>query len=388
MTGYLIAPHDYCLRQRTTFPMQRSNSAPRDRALFPQPLDRVAIALIVVLALLIGLLLSGGERTAPRVREFNWQDKQIGAEDTAFVLTFSRPMDHSSVETNLRLTPPLPGKFSWAGRRMAYTLNTPAPYGTLFQLQLQGAKNRFDGAGIGRASIQAFTGRFQTRDRVFAYIGVQGEEDGRLILYNLTQQQKKILTPKNLVVMEFKPYPLGDRLLFTATQRAAQPQGLLEQKLYRVTTGIQVQTPPQLDTQAEESNQMTHAEPAGNTELVLDSNTYQNLKFDLSSNGKIIIVQRVNRTDPSDFGPWILRQAEQPQPLKGEPGGDFLITPDSDSLAISQGQGLAILPLKPDAKPLNFLPKFGMVLNFSRDGSLAAMVKFNSDRTRDRKSVV
>lgn len=68
--------------------------------------------------------------------------------------------------------------------------------------------------------------------------------------------------------------------------------------------------------------------------------------------------------------------------MRGQPGGDFLITPDSDSLAIAQGQGLAILPLQPDAIPLNFLPKFGMVLAFSRDGSLAAMVKFNTDSTR------
>jgi hypothetical protein len=356
----------------------RSMSPPRSS--FPLALDRVAIALMVVLGLLIGGLLWGGDRTAPWVREFSWQGKQIGADDTAFIMTFSRPMDHASVESNLRIEPPLPGKVSWAGRRMAYTLTIPAPYGTDFRVQLEGAKDRF--SHVRRAPIQPFKGQFKTHDRAFAYIGVDGEEEGRLVLFNLNRQEKQILTPKELVVMEFKPYPLGDRILFGATQRVAKTQGLLEQQLYTVTTGIHIEPPAQLDNQASSNPAPAAAEPAGKLELVLDSATYQNLRFDLSADGQIIVVQRVNRNDPADFGPWLLKVGESPKPLKGQPGGDFLITPDSASLAISQGQGLAILPLQPDAKPLNFLPKFGMVLNFAQDGSLAAMVKFNTDRTR------
>jgi len=362
--------------------MQDSPSRFSSRAPFPQPLDRVAIALMLVLAILTGIVLWSGERTAPRVREFNWQGKHVGADDTAFVLTFSRPMDHASVEENLRITPPMPGKISWAGRRMAFTPTLPLPYGTAFEVQLQGGKDQFGKLGNSRATMRPFTGQFRTRDRAFAYIGVQGEEAGRLVLYNLTRQQKQILTPPELVVMDFKPYPLGDRILFSASERANQNQGMLAQKLYTVTTGIQVDPPAQLDQPNQSAVSRSQSDTPGQMTLLLDSDPYQNLKFDLSNDGRIIVVQRVNRNDPADFGPWILRQGEQPQPLKGEPGGDFLITPDSNSLAIAQGQGLAILPLQPDAKPLDFLPKFGMVLNFSQDGSLAAMVKFNADRTR------
>ncbi len=348
---------------------------------FPLPLDRLAIALMVALSLAIGMLLWGGERVSARVRDFSWQGRQIGADDTAFILSFSRPMNHTSVEQNLRITPDLPGKKSWAGRRMAYTLDMPAPYGTTFQVTLEGATDRFTQGK--HAAMQPFKGQFRTRDRAFAYIGVDGEEAGRLMLFNLNSREKIPLTPPDLTVMEFKPYPLGDRILLTATQRNSQAQGLLEQKLYSVTTGIHVQPPDQLKTPVIESAQSTSkAAPAGQLELVLDNTDYQNLKFDLSDDGKVIVVQRVKRDDPAVFGPWIVRQGEPPQPLKGEPGGDFLITPDSSSLAIAQGQGLAILPLQPDAKPLDFLPKFGVVLAFSQDGSQAAMVKFNSDRTR------
>lgn len=359
--------------------MTRSNFTSTLRAL-TQPIDRVAIVLIVALSLLIGILLLSGDHASARVRDFSWQDKQIGADDTAFTLTFSRPMNHASVESNLRLEPPLPGKISWAGRRMAYTLKIPAPYGTAFQVQLQNAQDRF--AGSGRSTMQPFKGSFQTHDRVFAYIGVSGEEAGRLVLFNLNQQQKQVLTPPTMVVTEFKPYPLGDRLLFAATPRTTQPAVLTDQQLFVVTTGIQVQPPVQPDAQSSPTQPLTSAVPPGKVDLVLDNKDYQNLKFDLSADGNLIVVQRVNRSNPNDFGAWFIKAGEPPQPLKGEPGGDFLITPDSQSLAIAQGQGLAILPLQPGAKPLDFLPKFGMVLSFARDGSQATMVKFNTDNTR------
>ncbi|MBW4582404.1 MAG: hypothetical protein KME42_22780 [Tildeniella nuda ZEHNDER 1965/U140] len=345
-----------------------------------QPIDRVAIVLIVALSLLIGILLLSGNHASARVRDFSWQGKQVGADDTAFTLTFSRPMNHASVESNLRIEPPLAGRVSWAGRRMAYTLNTPAPYGTQFQVKLPNAQDRF--ASDGKVSMQPFTGLFETHDRAFAYIGVSGEEAGRLVLFNLNQQQHQILTPKDMVVMEFKAYPRGDRLLFAATQRTTQPTALTEQQLYTVTTGIQVESPMQPDAQAAPVKALPSTAPLGTVALVLDNKEYQNLKFDLSADGNVIVVQRVNRANPNDFGPWLVKAGEAPQALKGEPGGDFLITPDSNSLAIAQGQGLAILPLQPNAKPLNFLPKFGMVLSFTKDGSLATMVKFNTDNTR------
>lgn len=362
--------------------MQRSPSVERS-ASFPQTLDRVALLLMIVLAILIGVLLWGGDRTVPRVRDFSWQDKHIGADDRAFLMAFNRPMDHESVKRGLTITPKLPGKISWSGRRMAYTLEVPAPYGVEFNLTLKGAKEYSRGSEASLISIEPFTAKFQTRDRAFAYIGVDGDEEGRLVLYNLTRQQKLILTPTNLVVMDFTPYPLGDRLLFAATERNSRASGLLDQQLYTVTTGIHIQPPVQVgSSEADVALDVPPPQNAGQVEQVLDNKTYQNLKFDLSANGKIIVVQRVNRTDPADFGPWIIRDGQAPEPLKGQPGGDFLITPDSNSLAISQGQGLAILPLEPDAKPLDFLSKFGTVLNFSGDGSLAAMVKFNTDRTR------
>ena len=349
-----------------------------------QPLDRVAIALMLVLSLLIGLLLWQGDAIAPRVRDFSWQEQQIGAEDTAFSLTFSRPMDTNSVEANLQIDPPLPGKISWAGRRMSYTLLSPPPYGNSYQVQLQLARDRFAAVEDVGKQIQPFQGNFQTRDRALVYLGVEGEEQGRLILYNFTQQQKTILTPQNLVVVDFKPYPTGDRVLFAATERQSDRQNPGSSQLYTVTTGLHPKKPEAW--QQFWAQGAAKVAPVGRIDLVLDSRDYQNLKFDLSPDGQMIVVQRVNQRNPGEFGLWVIRPDSQPQPLKAQPGGDFLITPDSTAVAVAQGEGIALLPLQTATteplEPLNFLPQFGVVLDFARDGSQSAMVRFNSDYTR------
>ncbi|MBK1990138.1 hypothetical protein A0J48_021860 [Sphaerospermopsis aphanizomenoides BCCUSP55] len=343
---------------------------------FIQPLDRVAIALMLLLSLLIGLVIWQGDAVKPIVRNFTWQNQQIGAEDISFSLTFSRPMDTKSVEENIKIDPPLAGKISWAGRRMVYTLLTPAPYGTNYKVFLQGAKDKFSQTEKTDRLIQPFTGSFSTRNRALLYIGANQQEQGKLVIYNLTQEQKKVLTPKDLVVMDFEPFPDGEKILLSA--RSSKNPDILSAQLYTVTTGISSKTGQQ-------------PEPPGKLDLILDNKDYQNLKFDLSPDGETIVVQRGKRDNPGDFGLWYLSitqdgSGNQPTPkrLQTQPPGDFLITPDSKAVAVAQGQGTAILSLQSDAtKPLDFLPQFGLVQAFSKDGSQAAMVKFNTDYTRD-----
>jgi len=352
---------------------KKVNPSPFAIGPFKQPIDRMAIVLMLVLSVLIGLLLHSGDRTAPRVREFTWENKQIGAEDTGFILTFFRPMNHSSVEENLKLEPPLPGKFSWAGKRMAYTLKDPAPYGVTYTVKLAAATDKYGGDNNQNKGtpMQPFSSSFRSRDRAFAYIGLQGETESRLMLVNLTSSDSKPipLTPKDLVVTDFKPYPDSDRILFSATDRSiARTRGTLNQELFTVTTGLNPQS--------------GSGHRAGRIDKILDSKDYQNLKFDLSADGKIIIIQRVNRRNPGDFSPWIVEEKLAPRPLENEQGGDFMIRPDSKSMVISQKQGLAIVPLKPEADPVEFLPKYEQVLGMARDNSAAAYVKYNSDFTR------
>ncbi|AMW31024.1 hypothetical protein [Arthrospira platensis] len=352
----------------TSFPSKLRNLAEKS-----QPLDRAAITLMLVLGVLIlGVVLSG-DRTIPRVREFSWANRQVGAEDRAFLLTFNRPMDREGVERNLRIDPPLPGKISWAGKRMAYTLLDPVPYGTPFSVQLQGVTDQLYENQEGQL-IEPFTGYFRSRDRAFVYIGVEGDQEGRLMLVNLSQDPTPVaLTPENLTVIQFEPYPRGDRILFLAIERGDRSSGQFDPQLYTVMTGINPESIGQGSSAPQHRGQL---------ETILDNKYYSNLRFDLSGDGKVIVVQRVNKKNPVDASPWVIREGRSPRPLQTQ-GGNFMIAPDSKSLLISQGPDLtSILPLEPNAEVLEYLPKFGQVLGFAADGSAAGLLKFNSDGTR------
>lgn len=347
------------------------------------PLDKVALPLmggLVAVSLLLVLL---GDHATARVQDFTWQERTVGAGNTAFVMTFSRPMEPNSVEANLQITPFLPGRVSWAGRRMAYTLDVPVPYGEQFEVKLPEARDRFS-EDADTPQFESFSGEFRSHDRAIAYVGTQGNEAGRLVLVNFsTGGEPTILTPENLQVLDFEPYPLGDRILFSAIEAAAAPDGNLTPTLYTVATGFAPNPPPMIASEADQISLQVN--DAGTLTTLLPSDEYQNLAFDLAPNGKIIVVQRVNQTDPADFGPWVVAEDQDPRPLDTEPGGEFLIGPDSQTLLLLQGQGTAVIPLNDAAEaetvtgPLDFLPEFGRVFDISSDGRSAAMVNFNQN---------
>jgi hypothetical protein len=339
-----------------------------------QPLDRIAIAVMTGLTIATLMLFWSGDRTLPQVRDFNWQNRSIGAEDTAFTLTFNRPMDRALVEKQLTVSPPLPGKFSWAGSKLAYTLLHPAPYGYSYQVDLQGARETI-GKQRGK-EIVPFVGQFRTPDRMFAYISSGEADRGRIVIYNFKTQQPIAITPANLVVTDFKVDLYSQKIIFTATDAKTienrQP-AIASQQVYSVSTGIAPRNP---DTK----EQFT---PPGKLEIILDNRDYQNVKFDLSPDGKKVVVQRVSRKNPTDFALWVVSLDNSTPPTKLKQSGDFVITPNSTEVAASVGQGVSIFPIVPDRQStIDFLPKFGNVLSFANDGTAAAMVAYNSDYTK------
>lgn len=347
-----------------------------------QPLDKAARIMMAALGGLIAIMLLLGSQSLLQVRSFSWQGKSVSPEDVAFSLTFSRPVVTESVEQNLRIEPELLGKFSWAGRKMAYTLTVPAVYGQTYEVSLPEAD-----ALLSPVEFEPFQSTFKTRDRMFAYIGAAGEESGRIVIFNLTDQKKTILTPESQRVMDFKVYPNRDRILYSAVPSENQNNGLLASaQLYTITTGLA--QPAEFPAW-----QFWKSEPepvAGEVETLLSNEDYQNLKFDLSANGEVIVIQRVGKENPADSGPWILAAGEAPRKLESEPGGDFTIAPDSTSLLLQQGEGTAVIELSPDPdseKPdelLDFLPDYGLTLDIASDGSAAALVNFNQDDPEKR----
>jgi hypothetical protein len=333
------------------------------RAKFRGSLDRLALKVMAALAIGTVLMLAIGDRSTPYVRAFSWQDRQVGVEDAAFSISFSRIMTHQRVEAGLlvesgkdRLRPigeVLPGKVSWSGKKLFYTLNRPVPYGNSYRLRLEGARAADNqGGSIGRV-MEPFTGQFAARPRQFAFIGADNDKRGRLLLATLGKTPQ-VLTPADLVVRDFRFLPEGQGLIFSALSKDAQAGN--SQQIYRWSNN--------------------------RTEVILDNRVYQNVKFDLTPDGKILVVQRVNAKDPKDYGTWAIELAKGDAGQRISQGGSFMVTPDGGSIAVAEGQGVAIKPLLANAQAIDFLPKFGMVLGFSPNGNAAVMQKFNDDYTR------
>jgi hypothetical protein len=327
---------------------------------------------MVALTIVTLVLLWSGDRTLPQVRDFNWQNRAIGAEDTAFTLTFNRTLDRATVEQQLQIQPPLPGKISWAGSKLAYSLANPAPYGNTYKVNLQGAREVL-GKKRGK-EIVPFVGQFRTPDRMFAYISSDAKDRGRIVIYNFKTHKPIAITPQDLVVTDFKVDRSSQKIIFTATDTQTLKNGqpaIASQQVYSVSTGI---APRTSDTQSI---------PPGKLELILDNREYQNVKFDLAPDGTKIVVQRVSRRKSSDFALWVVALDKSTPPTKLKQSGDFVITPDSNEVAAAVGEGVSIFPIAPtQGSNLDFLPKFGNVLSFTNDGTAAAMVEYNSDYTK------
>lgn len=347
---------------------------------FRETIDRICLFLIAIFTFIIVILIASTRlcyegkclfKNSPEVREFTWENQKIGASDQAFYLTFDRPMSQESVEENLKIEPPLDGKISWSGKRLVYTLNRVVSYGRNYRLSLKNAREKFRGREELGQKIEPFIAEFQSRDRAFAYIGSQEEESGKLILKNLTKENKTILTPENLTVVDFKFTKDSEKIVFSAINEEKSTPEFKQIDIYEVTTGL--------------SKDFTTKIP-GQLKLILDGKEYQNNQFDLAGeNQEIIIVQRVKNDNPLDFALWKILPGKLPEKLDTQ-GGDFIVTPDGKGIAIAQGEGIAIIPIdsQNQEKIVNFLPKYGQVLTFSNDGSSAAMINFNKDNSKLR----
>lgn len=325
--------------------------------------DRLVLASILALIAAISSILIQGNQVPTRGENFSWQGRKIGVRDNYFTLSFNRPIDRSDIETSLVINPPLPGKISWAGDRLTYTLTELPIYGKKYQVKLPIAQG------------EDFIGEFYSHDRAFAYIGVNQEERGRLIVCNIiqgpnnvTELKKTILTPGDLVVTDFQIYPRGDRILFSAFDRSDLGRDTPKQQLYTITTGLN----------HDDNSQNL---PSGRIERFLDAKTYQNLRFNLSDNGKTLIVQRINHGNPGDASLWVISDDGQSRPL-GIQGDIFLLSPDGKKAVVSQTGGVAVIPLDVQGGKPQFLPTYEKILAFSRDGRQKLMVKSEPDNQR------
>ncbi|WLT38147.1 hypothetical protein NON20_21915 [Synechocystis sp. B12] len=279
--------------------------------------DRTVGAIAIIVVALIAVVLLRGNQSPLTVTQYSWRNTNIGAQTQALTMTFNHPINLRAMESGLTINPPLAGKSSWQGRSWFYTLTEIPRYGTNYQLTLP-----LPSLVRGQKERQDFTSVIASRARALVYIGVNEEERGRLILYNITdpqQPQKIILTPRDLTVRQFQIYPQGDRLVFTATDPTRRGG---QQNIFTVTTGIN-----NLNTQ-------TKVLP-GKLERLWEDQDYDNQRIALAANGSMLVIARENAQNPADSGLWVAPSGENPRPL-GIRAEKFIVGPNGNFLAVGQ----------------------------------------------------
>jgi hypothetical protein len=311
--------------------------------------DLLAILTITISSLLTILIILIGDRSSLRVSNFSWQNQKISSGDRQVTLDFNRPVDRLQIEQSLQIQPPLKGKTSWAGNKLFYTLAEIPLAETTYNLKLG-------------SNLNIFNNTFQTRDRIFAYLGIESEEIGKLVLYNYTQKQKTTLTPKDLVVTDFKVVADGTKIIFFAYDRNDPEQSLDRLQLYAVTTGI-------------------NSSRLGSIQKIIDAKEYQNVDFDVATDGKTIVVERANRKNFGDVSLWSIVEGEEPRSLKII-GDNFRVSPDGVKLAVTQNSGVTLISLKKRDDHRQLLKDYPEIVNFSPDSQKLLLVKYNKDYSR------
>jgi dipeptidyl aminopeptidase/acylaminoacyl peptidase len=196
-------------------------------------------------------------------------------------------------------------------------------------------------------------------EKMFGYIATDGENRGRLMVQKVGEAKSNTVSPAGFLVKDFRFLPNSQAVLFAAVP---------------VTKDIAQISSPQIY-----QTNITNGSP----KLVLDNKEYQNIKFEITPDGKIMVVHRVSSKNPGEFGIFAIDIETSKTLQRVSQGGSFAITPDSTAIAVSEGDGVTIKPFKDGSKFANFSNKFGRILSFASNGSAALLEKYNDNYTRD-----
>jgi Tol biopolymer transport system component len=152
-------------------------------------IDRLIIASITALALLIGALSVASARLGPNVDAVAMASTFDGTSvNTQIAITFTAPMRQKSVERNFRIVPRVKGDFSWVGNEVLFSPRQLLRYATHYAVTIgSGAED-----STGKSLIHAFHRSFTTQSEHVMYLGMEGPEKNNLVLASTTGQRNVV----------------------------------------------------------------------------------------------------------------------------------------------------------------------------------------------------
>lgn len=321
---------------------------------FSNKFDRLFLILFLFFTLLIGGLIIFGDQTYPRVTASNLKTEIIPLKTNQIVLTFNRNMDRISVEENFSIKPNLKGKFSWIGKKMAYSFTEPLVAGENLELELIGAK---DDQGV--VMGEAYQKIYQTAEQNLYFIGSENDQKEKLIKYTLNGKIE-ILSPMDLIVKDFKVHP-EEKLIYLLGTENIRDKG--KNDLYEFNT---------------ETREL---------KKIIDGQKEFIFSLSLSPDGKILMVRKgviqqfeeSSLIDPGNLWTFDIEKKKWSEFWNKELyGSELYFSPDSNYLVGRLISGdIIILPVKEDRERIVYLENYAGAYNLSPDGSKLVFVDFD-----------
>lgn len=158
--------------------------------------DRIVLAAVLALALVIGGLSVAAARLGPSVDSLTTAQALDGTSvNTQVGLTFTEPMNTASVNRNFHIDPRVPGDYTWSGNSVFFTPRHSLAYGMHYTLTVgTGARDV-----SGRHLAHVYEATITTQSEHLLYLATQGSNSGRLVLTSITGRETPVGSADGLV---------------------------------------------------------------------------------------------------------------------------------------------------------------------------------------------
>ncbi|MGI8824654.1 MAG: Ig-like domain-containing protein [Chloroflexota bacterium] len=162
-------------------------------------LNRLVLAVIVGLALTIGVLSAASARLGPTVDSMNTVQELDGASvNTPIQVNFTEPMNVSSVRRSFRLTPRAVGQYTWSGNQLLFQPRKPLAYSHRYTVTIgSGAAS-----AKGKTLFRTFRASFTTQSQHLMYLGTEGDERNRLVMASV-DGEKRVMGPDDGLITDY-----------------------------------------------------------------------------------------------------------------------------------------------------------------------------------------
>jgi hypothetical protein len=307
-------------------------------------------SLLSITIICIFFVVMAGNQVTPQVTYFNMEEKQVHPLTKQLSFVFNREMEKQTVEQSFIIDPHVAGKFSWIGKKMVYTFSEPLDYGRKYDIYIEYG---IDVYGT-KSKNGLLTSRFYTAPRTLYYIGVEEGEKDRIISYDITNMEKKILTDDHLKVTDFKIDPLTNNVYFISSdRRKVDADDYFEELEGKSLYALNVNT--------------------GKQKRIFNGNGYYLNDLAISSDGRILALDRAkvnNYNGVEDQGIELYFPSTKEWKVfwnKELKGGNMFFSPRNQALVGNSDDGMLLVPL--NEGDIEILGNYFNVHSFSPDST-------------------